>query len=87
MSQRIQSSETTGVLGQTFRSTSALQSISARSLRAEDVSVAAPESGYSGIEEKSGPLHSFVEHVDDVRFPVLSAANLYLALSQLTWVT
>ncbi|MGQ0761767.1 MAG: fatty acid desaturase CarF family protein [Acidobacteriota bacterium] len=87
MSQRIQSSETNSTLGHTFRSTPALQSISAGSLRAEDVSVVGAESGYSGIEEKSGPLHSFVEHVMTYAFPVLSAANLYLALGQFDWVT
>lgn len=87
MSQRIQSSETTGALGHTFSSTSALQSTSAGSLRAEDISVVAAESGYSGIEEKSGPLHSFVEHVMTYAFPVLCAANLYLALGVFDWVT
>lgn len=87
LSQQIQSSETTGALGHTFRSTSALQSISAGSLPAEDVGAVAAESGYSGIEEKSGPIHSFVEHVMTYAFPVLSAANLYLALGQFDWGT
>ena len=40
-------------------------------------------SGYSGIEEKSTPLHSFVEHVMTYSFPVLSAINFYLALRHL----
>jgi sterol desaturase/sphingolipid hydroxylase (fatty acid hydroxylase superfamily) len=87
LSQRIQSPETTGALGQTLRSESALQSLSAASLRVEDVSVVAAQSGYSGIEEKSGPIHSFVEHVMTYAFPGFCVANLYLALGQFDWVT
>jgi ubiquitin-conjugating enzyme E2 variant len=87
LSQRIQSPETTGALGQTLKSESALQSLSAGSLRADDVSVVAAQSGYSGIEEKSSPVHSFVEHVMTYAFPGFCVANLYLALGQFGWVT
>lgn len=41
--------------------------------------------GYSGVEEKSGPIHSFVEHVMFYSFPVLCAINFYLALRGLEW--
>ena len=86
MSQRIQSSETTAALGQTL-SVPALQSILAEPLNAEGTSAVTNQSGYSGIEEKSGPLHSLVEHVMTYAFPVLCVANLYLALSQFDWLT
>jgi plasmanylethanolamine desaturase len=39
--------------------------------------------GYSGIEEKSGTLHSILEHVMTYTFPLLCAANLYLAAREL----
>ena len=44
-------------------------------------------SGYSGIEEKSGTLHSIVEHVMTYTFPLLCAANLYLTARELGWVS
>ena len=43
--------------------------------------------GYSGIEEKSGTLHSIVEHVMTYAFPLLCAANLYLAARELGWLS
>jgi hypothetical protein len=43
--------------------------------------------GYSGIEEKSGTLHSILEHAMTYAFPLLCAANLYLAARELGWVT
>ena len=43
--------------------------------------------GYSGIEEKSGTLHSILEHVMTYAFPLLCAANLYLAARELGWVS
>lgn len=39
--------------------------------------------GYSGIEEHSGALHSFLEHSTLFLFPILFALNLYLGLSRL----
>lgn len=42
--------------------------------------------GYSGIEEKSGPLHSILEHVMTYAFPLLCAANLYVAAHELGWL-
>ena len=36
-------------------------------------------SGYSGVEEHSGPLHSFLEHATVVIFPVVLVLNLYWA--------
>jgi plasmanylethanolamine desaturase len=41
-------------------------------------------SGYSGIEEKSGPLHSFVEHIMTYAFPALWIVSLYLAIRELS---
>jgi plasmanylethanolamine desaturase len=87
LSHPIQSSETTGALGHTFRPTSTLPSTSAGSLRAEDVSIVGAESGYSGVEEKSGTLHSILEHVMTYAFPLLCAANLYLAARELGWLS
>jgi hypothetical protein len=40
-------------------------------------------SGYSGVEEHSGPLHSFLEHVTVLIFPVVFALNLHWAGSRL----
>src|SRR5687767_1824852 len=34
--------------------------------------------GYSGIEERSGTLHSILEHVMTYAFPLLCAVSLYL---------
>ena len=51
------------------------------------IAVVPASSGYSGIEEKSGPLHSFVEHVMTYSFPVLCAINFYLALRELDWLS
>ena len=44
-------------------------------------------SEYSGIDEKSGPLHSLVEHVMTYAFALLCAANLYLAAHELGWLS
>jgi biotin transporter BioY len=43
--------------------------------------------GYSGIEEKSGTLHSILEHAMTYAFPLLCAANLYLAARELGWLS
>ena len=40
-------------------------------------------SGYSGVEEHSGPLHSFLEHSTVLIFPVVFALNLHWAGSRL----
>ncbi len=40
-------------------------------------------SGYSGIEEHSGPLHSFLEHSTLLIFPVVFVLNLHWAGSRL----
>jgi plasmanylethanolamine desaturase len=40
-------------------------------------------SGYSGIEEHSGPLHSFLEHATVLLFPVVFSLNLHWAGSLL----
>jgi ubiquitin-conjugating enzyme E2 variant len=47
--------------------------------------------GYSGAVEHSGPLHSLLEHVTVLIFPVMLALNLYWASSRLyelklTWL-
>ena len=42
-----------------------------------------PSSGYSGVEEHSGPLHSFLEHTTLVIFPVVFLLNLHWAGSRL----
>lgn len=39
--------------------------------------------GYSGIEEHSAPLHSFMEHAMTILFPVMLAAVLYFSLARL----
>lgn len=39
--------------------------------------------GYSGIEEHSGPLHSFLEHSTLLIFPIVFALNLHWAGSRL----
>lgn len=39
--------------------------------------------GYSGIEERSTPFHSFLEHSTTLLFPVLLVLSLYFSLSQL----
>jgi len=43
--------------------------------------------GYSGIEEKSGTLHSILEYVMTYTFPLLCAANLYVAARELGWLS
>jgi hypothetical protein len=48
-------------------------------------------SGYSGIEEQSTPLHSFLEHSTTYIFPVLLVVNFYWASARLyelewTWM-
>ena len=40
-------------------------------------------SGYSGVVEHSGPLHSFLEHTSVLLFPVVLLLNLYWASSDL----
>ncbi len=42
-----------------------------------------PASGYSGIEERSTPLHSFLEHSTLFVFPLLFSLNLYLGVTHL----
>jgi ubiquitin-conjugating enzyme E2 variant len=42
-----------------------------------------PSSGYSGVVEHSGPLHSFLEHATLMIFPVVLLLNLYWASSRL----
>jgi len=42
-----------------------------------------PSSGYSGIEEHSGPVHSLLEHTTLLMFPILFGLNLYWASSRL----
>jgi ubiquitin-conjugating enzyme E2 variant len=51
--------------------------------QASDEALASTGSGYSGIEEKSGPVHSFVEHVMTYTFPALWFVSLYLAIAKL----
>jgi hypothetical protein len=43
--------------------------------------------GYSGIEEKSGTLHSIIEHVMTYGFPLLAVVNFYLAVRELSWLS
>jgi hypothetical protein len=52
-----------------------------------NAAASAKRAGYSGIEEKSGPLHSFVEHVMTFAFPLIFVANFYLAVRELDWVS
>lgn len=40
-------------------------------------------SGYSGVEDQSGPLHSFLEHSTTYVFPLLFALNVYWAINLL----
>ena len=40
-------------------------------------------SGYSGVEEHSGPVHSILEHATTYIFPVLFFLNVYWAISLL----
>jgi ubiquitin-conjugating enzyme E2 variant len=42
-----------------------------------------PGSGYSGIHEHSGPVHSFLEHATLLMFPILFGLNLHRASSRL----
>lgn len=42
-----------------------------------------PASGYSGVEEHSGPLHSFLEHLTVLLFPIVLSLNLHRAGSRL----
>ena len=42
-----------------------------------------PSSGYSGVEEHSGPLHSFLEHTTLLIFPVVFVLNLHWAGARL----
>jgi plasmanylethanolamine desaturase len=44
---------------------------------------ATASSGYSGREEHSGPVHSFLEHTSLLIFPAVFLINLYLAGSRL----
>jgi plasmanylethanolamine desaturase len=45
--------------------------------------VAPSSSGYSGVEEHSGPVHSFLEHATLLIFPLLFGLNLHWAASRL----
>ena len=40
--------------------------------------------GYSGMEEHSGPIHSFLEHITLLIFPVVFVFNLHWAGSSST---
>jgi len=42
-----------------------------------------PSSGYSGVEEHSGPLHSFLEHATLLIFPIVFVLNLLWAGARL----
>jgi len=42
-----------------------------------------PSSGYSGIQEHSGMLHSFLEHATVLVFPLVFGLNLHWASSRL----
>lgn len=42
-----------------------------------------PATGYSGVEEHSAPLHSFIEHSTLFLFPLLFGLNLYFGLTRL----
>ena len=42
-----------------------------------------PATDYSGLQEHSGPLHSFLEHSTLFLFPLVFGLNLYLGLSRL----
>ena len=44
---------------------------------------AAPRSGYSGIEERSGPLHAFLEHSMLYSFPIVFGLSLYFSVNRL----
>jgi len=54
-------------------------SVSARN----EISSRNQSSGYSGIEEHSGPLHSFLEHTTLLLFPIVFALNIHWAGSRL----
>jgi len=41
------------------------------------VAKSSPASGYSGLEEHSAPLHSFLEYSTSLLFPILFALNVY----------
>ena len=53
------------------------------SLRNNLITKGNPSSGYSGMEENSSPLHSFLEYSTSIIFPVLFALNLHWAGSRL----
>jgi hypothetical protein len=42
-----------------------------------------PRSGYSGIEERSGPFHAFLEHSMLYSFPIVFALSLYFSVNRL----
>ncbi len=42
-----------------------------------------PRPGYSGIEEKSGPFHSFLEHTATLLFPGFLAATVWFSWKQI----
>ena len=44
---------------------------------------ASPRSGYSGIEERSGPFHAFLEHSMLYSFPVVFGLSLYFSVNRL----
>lgn len=64
-----------------------LISQSSQPLISTTATVQPPGEGYSGIEEKSGTLHSILEHVMTYAFPLLCAANLYLVARELGWLS
>lgn len=43
----------------------------------------ASASGYSGVDEHSTPLHSFLEHSTTILFPLLFIPNVYFAVNRL----
>jgi hypothetical protein len=48
-----------------------------------NIAGAGASSGYSGVEEHSGPIHSLLEHTSLLIFPVLFILNLYWAGARL----
>jgi TMEM189-like protein len=44
---------------------------------------AVPRPGYSGIEERSGPVHSFLEHSMLYSFPIVFGLSLYFSVNRL----
>ena len=60
-----------------------MQPHTAVQIESRNAEIAISRPGYSGIEERSGPLHAFLEHSMLYSFPVVFGLSLYFSINRL----